>query len=229
MIKSNFNFKTTPCIFRSGNLYQLSAPVSKLIIDGLNLKCHIDLRSPDEIRVYGKPELLIKSGVAWHNFSLEQENSHLRRKARPTFIDYFKYYVELIQMNGDQINKIIKFMLATPYHSYLFSCYAGKDRTGIIILLIMGLLNREKEEVIADYHASKDKLLSQIAFFEKNWLAKKLTMEQYSKRFDCDVRTMEMLFEKIRFEYGGISNYFLKIGVTQKEQNQMQEKFYNYL
>lgn len=228
-LKKPHNYATDPCLWRSSHLQKISHLTVNYLSKKLHIQCHIDLRSEDEVMRQGKPEKLIASGVVWKHFPLIQENHSLRKMKLPTFHDYFNYYMELIHLNKQVIADIINSIFSTPYQRYLLSCQVGKDRTGILICLIMTILDINQHEILEDYHYSKQMLLPNIYLLKQQcWVKKKLTQAEYSSRFQCDKRTITLLFDKIRKEYKTINQFFSIIGIDKNIKNGIKAKFYNY-
>jgi protein-tyrosine phosphatase len=61
-------------------------------------------------------------------------------------------YLDMLVHGGDSVARAIE--LISDGGPALFHCAAGKDRTGVVAAVVLGLLDVSHEEIAADYHAS---------------------------------------------------------------------------
>jgi protein-tyrosine phosphatase len=61
-------------------------------------------------------------------------------------------YLDMLVHGGDSIARAVE--LVAEGAPALFHCAAGKDRTGVVAAVILGLLDVSHDEIAADYHAS---------------------------------------------------------------------------
>lgn len=96
----------------------------------------------------------------------------------------------------------------------LFHCHSGKDRTGVAAMLLLGLLNADKQTIIEDYLLSneycKEKLDEQFKEnddeIKKHPIRKQLLQMQHGVLVDIGVAVYDELINK----YKTIENYFIK-------------------
>lgn len=202
-----------PYLYRSGELIEINGEEVEFITSGLKIKHYIDLRTPNEIIKNGKPEQLIKAGISWVNFPIKDNNHYFRTKNNPNYYDYYDSYKELLIHNKEQYKNIFLYLSSIYQQRCIFSCFAGKDRTGILAILILLLLDFKLEEIVYDYVASGKLLLENISYFENKWTQKGLTKKQYIDRLTPDPRTATLLIEHIKESYGGVKGYLQDIGL----------------
>src|SRR3546814_1714371 len=61
-------------------------------------------------------------------------------------------YLDLLVHGGDAFAQA--FTLVASGSPALFHCAAGKDRTGVVAAMVLGLVGVPHDEITADYHAS---------------------------------------------------------------------------
>jgi protein-tyrosine phosphatase len=61
-------------------------------------------------------------------------------------------YLDMVEESGDVLARVVG--LLADGAPALFHCAAGKDRTGVVAAVVLGLLGVPEEEIAADYHAS---------------------------------------------------------------------------
>ncbi|MFN8771077.1 MAG: tyrosine-protein phosphatase [Neisseriaceae bacterium] len=217
-----------PCIYRSGNIHSINQCSASRITKDLGIECHVDLRSIKEVQEQGYPDIIIENGVKLISYPLADYNNPVRRTKFPTFNDYSNYYYHLIMNNKTKLTEIINFIATSQYKRFLFSCYAGKDRTGIIIILIMLIIGINVDPITYDYALSGKYLTQHIEVFQYNWEKRGLTKEDYIARLTPDKRTITTLITMLLTEFDTIDNFLLNLGISKEIVDNLKKKFYTY-
>lgn len=145
----------TGVLYRSDELQHLSSDDLIHIRDGLRLSTVIDLRSVEELSADGVGPIG-RIGIAHHNvpFSSTQQEGHERRLNASNMGEY---YLDTINRPwfGIALKQAVD-MIADPCnHPLLFHCTAGKDRTGLLSGVILGLLGVSRNDIVYDYALSQ--------------------------------------------------------------------------
>jgi len=142
-----------PGLYRGDGPTGLS-PDGRSRLDALGLAAVIDLRSPVE-RQEAPCDWDGAPGVQYHAVDL---SGGLRRRPGgqlgtdlPTLAHL---YVALLDRCTPELATIFRLMLQAP-GPVLFHCSAGKDRTGVVALLALGLLGASESQIQADYLATR--------------------------------------------------------------------------
>ncbi|MEF2649644.1 tyrosine-protein phosphatase [Collinsella tanakaei] len=138
---------------RSGTLGRLT------LGDREALRCYglrrvIDLRSNFELKHWPDPYAKRpEEGVFYtHIPMLDQLNSSGFRGALPACM--FDVYQSLLDNDASSIRSVME-ALDGPGCS-LFHCRAGKDRTGVVAMLLLGLAGVDDEFIVEDYRVTQD-------------------------------------------------------------------------
>ncbi len=94
-----------------------------------------------------------------------------------------------LQENQAQIVAIVRTMAGAREGGVLFHCHAGRDRTGLIAMLLLGLVGVPAEAIVADYAVS----------------------------FNADPETMAATLRYVDRAYGGVVEYLRAAGLTAGE------------
>lgn len=164
-----------------------------------NLRLVIDLRAPDQINLKSSA-LMDVSGIEHTKCSFK--NGNRTPKYKKDVINIFK---ELLSDYGN-IAKIMRLIIRTD-GAVLFHCTAGKDRTGVIIALLLSLAGVTKEDIVADYSMSYSYIRPIIRDIEK---ATSGLPEWYGITYP---EIMEAVLEYI----GNSFDYLLNCGLTEEE------------
>jgi protein-tyrosine phosphatase len=132
-------------LFRSDALHRLDEPGTAAIA-ALGLRTIVDLRT--QMEVDGAPSAL--DGVTARTAHISLLIGDLQ--ALPLELDGVYRYI--IDACGKTVGEAIKLLCAPDAFPALVHCSAGKDRTGIVIALVLALLGVPDELIGADYSLS---------------------------------------------------------------------------
>ncbi len=110
--------------------------------------------------------------------------------------------------------KALRF-ISTLDAPFMFHCFCGKDRTGILAALILSAAGVDKADIIADYEVSYTYIKD---FIEKEIRENTgLIWEGNYDRFYSKSEHMEHILNYIDRTFGGAIGYFRHIGLTNDE------------
>lgn len=175
-------------IFRS-DIISNESDIDKLCKLGLSLV--IDLRSSYETKKCIDPLSNIPN-VKYLNVPLIFDNDDLK-KIENNKILWHEFYIKTVKSSKDQIKKIFE-SIAEAKGLTVVHCSFGKDRTGIISALILGLCGVKKEDIINNYAVTQELLNDDIS--------------KIPNLFSTD-RGIMIKFLKFMDDQGGIENFLL--------------------
>ncbi len=218
-------------IFRSANPDKISKKDIKKLHE-LNIRTIIDLRAPNETG--RKPKKL--DGIETISLPLDYEKKTRERliplikqkKSQNLIDDLIKsLYVEILDGSVGVFREIADLLLEPSRSPMLIHCQAGKDRTGIIIALIMMALNTDQKSIINDYMASNEALLP---FFKKRLkIRKALSLGFFPAKtvlYAITVRSKDILavIERVTSHYGGIEGYLKASGAGRTDFSELKKR-----
>ena len=170
---------------RSGRLLRADNPVDltdrdvRYLVDDLGLDTVVDLRTVFEVRGDGFGPLAEEPAVAVHHLSLfpeagpdeatepadvlpwqDPERERSRSGARRTYLRY-------LDERPDSVLTALR-LLAHSDGATLVHCAAGKDRTGVVVALALSSVGVPREEIVADYVASAERIEAIMARLAKS-------------------------------------------------------------
>ncbi|MBO3747999.1 tyrosine-protein phosphatase [Streptosporangiaceae bacterium NEAU-GS5] len=154
-------------ILRGDNLQGLSAHDVARLVGEWKLRHVIDLRSDTEVRLEGPGPLTTVPEVTIHHHTLFAESGRNTDSAADTKIDdralpwakaprndaelrVTGYYYGYLRDRPDAVLSALRAM-AIDDGLALVHCAAGKDRTGVVSALALGVAGVTREAIIADY------------------------------------------------------------------------------
>lgn len=198
-------------VFRSDGLERLTADDIILLRDQIRLGHIIDLRSSGELRSEGRGALA-NEPLAFHHLPLFDGNSRSAR-AESAHMTLGRRYFLLSRMAGERIAHVLT-VLSEADGPAVYHCAAGKDRTGVISAILLGVLGVPDAVIVADYAATKDNLDAIVG--------RLLSLEGYRTvladlppdTLHAEPETMVEFLESIRAEYGSMRGYAQQAGVA---------------
>ena len=200
-------------IYRSANLSYIT-PTGKTQLMALKPCLICDLRSDEEVANDPHPEL---GDVNYINFGIATEGDKARRLwlliFRPRKLNTLlpRLYQEVIlEENASALSGALRAVLDEKNLPMLIHCTAGKDRTGVVVALILALLGVPEDKIIADYTQSNHfythyeqvahLLLRRLGFL-------RLNSANLFPILVADPNTMRAVFDYLRDKYGGVAEY----------------------
>lgn len=200
---------------RAGGLNSLTT-AGVQAVRGLGVDCVIDLRSSRERELY--PDTLENdSQVAYvHVPMLDHIQSSFTDENPSAFPDSMEeMYIGLLENDKDCFKKIFETFADPQYKTYIFHCTAGKDRTGLTAMLLLGLAGVSNEDIIEDYSHSQ-RLLGDM----------EIPADLPKYLFDSPPQRMADTIAHLDKNYGGIVPYLTAAGVDSKLQEAVIEKLF---
>ena len=202
-------------ILRSDSLHRLTPEALAAVYD-YGVRTIIDLRLEYELERDPNP------------FATQQLNSPLPRylnvpihdMATDALVDAadstVATYVIILERSKPQIASIIKDVAESLQEGgVLVTCHSGKDRTGIIVALLLSVVGAQREVIAQDYALSE--VLLEPRYQE--WVQEQIKQhgQEPVKPRQAQTRpeTMYAMLDYLDREYGGVESYLRAAGVAQ--------------
>ena len=174
-----------------------------------------------------KQEWLLKNKI---NTIIDLRNSdEVSRKKHPLNINNFSYininlvggkapdkkediplgYMQILE-DYKNMKKVFSTILNAK-GGVIFNCTAGKDRTGIVSMLLLLIANVSDDDIIVDYQVSYTYIRDMVRKVHKN--NPDLPAFLGGSDLECMEETLKMFYKK----YKTIENYMQKIGISKNE------------
>ncbi|MBC3515966.1 tyrosine-protein phosphatase [Neobittarella massiliensis] len=196
---------------RSDSLHNLPES-SKEALYRYGVGCVIDLRSDSEVERH--PCVLDGyKDICYHHISMS-DNMHATAFDPATLPESMSdLYISLLDEHGQAIRRVFEEFIDHRRSCCLFHCTAGKDRTGVIAMLLLKLAGVDDECVEADYAVSEDNLRQLIAGAQEQ-------LDQYhvpAYLFASNPAEMQKTLCHLEETYGGATGYLSHIGFSDDE------------
>ena len=208
-LRTNHNTTTAWKQFiRSDSTDQLSAAGwEKLEEHGV--KTVIDLRDPSERFRSKAPSSVTKIDLPLEdNTDIDFWRQWRRYSSTPL------YYKAFMERNTERIAHIFSTMADVDSGAIVIHCVAGRDRTGLISLLLQGLADVQDEEMIADYELSTTRLQAPIYKHERPYIDRLYNDEKTNSR-----EALHKVLAELK-----AAEYLQRCGVEEKKLNRIRER-----
>lgn len=211
-------------LFRSDALHHMTASDQAYARDTLGIKTVIDLRTPNAIKE-GHETPLGSSLIQFRNIPVPCTPTRiLAGDPSRSLADGY-----LICLGYSDVQQSIVDTLAaiaeTNGAPAVFHCSLGKDRTGLISAMLLGILGVSEADIVADYALSAD-AMTQILDRMRSDPERAAWIESMPPQmFQALPETMEQVLLALNKQYGSIREYVLAHGGDVNLFRQLEEAF----
>lgn len=209
-------------LFRSDGLHRLSAADVTRIRDDLRVGDVVDLRSTSEIDEDGRGPLAAES-VRFHHVPLFDGAVRDRAAETADIATLADRYFLLAEFAQKPIARCLT-VLAEARGPAVYHCAAGKDRTGVISAVLLGVLGVRDDIIVADYTASRENLDAII----ERLLASKGYQDMMAAlppdTMHAEPETMITLLARVREKYGSMRDYARAAGIADATLDQLETR-----
>lgn len=202
---------------RADSLHRLDpSDVTRLHDEGLRLV--IDLRTPQEVASAPNPFAAF-ADVHFANLPLFDDLSP-QAMSRAEVADahpLLTFYLTALETRATAICTVLSTMAELPEGGVLFNCTAGKDRTGIIAALLLGIADVDRDQIIADYALTADLIPDLVEEFLDLSRARGGDVESYARLLESPATAIAATLDHIDQSYGGVTGYLEKIGLPRSD------------
>src|SRR6478609_2472415 len=140
------------------------------VVRALGLRTVVDLRRPEEIAERGAFPV-DDHPVEYHNLSVLDVMWH--DKEAPEFDDDADFlhwaYSDMLASGAATFADALKVLAAPGALPAVFHCAAGKDRTGLLAMLVLGVLGVPEDYIVADYAYTAARMIHARAWYAEHF------------------------------------------------------------
>ena len=223
-------------LLRADNLQDLSpADVAKLVHE-IGVTTVVDLRSSAELESEGPapldavpsvrhahhpvlPELGSATDVVAEALLVRAREDRSRFPDDPTCGHYLGY----LEDRPDQVVAAMR-TIARDHGAALVHCAAGKDRTGVVVALVLTAVGVRPEAVIADYAATSDRVEAILSRLRRSRTYARDLDSQPAIAHLARPETMAAFLQQMRSRYGGVVPWLAEHGFSDDDLHLLRAK-----
>lgn len=234
-------------LIRSDNLQSLSDRDVRLLVDEIGVRTVADLRTGVEVDREGPGPLSRVAEVEVVHLSLfpergqntdvaadddapvilpwedkewrEERSSRVRQGVAAIYLGY-------LSDRADSIVDALRLIAHSPGGT-IVHCAAGKDRTGTVVALTLSEVGVIREEIVADYARTAERIGRVIARLTSSATYARDVQQTSAGAHAPRASTMEELLDGIDSEYGGVSAWLREHGWTDDDSDALHAKLLN--
>lgn len=187
-------------------------------LKNFGLAAVIDLRSHDETAVHQNP-FEKDPQVAYYNIPFSPGAIGDATRAENIQSDDFlaDFYLFLLEQGKDRVKQLFDTISQHQKGTVLFHCTAGKDRTGVLAMLLLGLAGVARYDIGSNYQVSYT-YLRETLFFER------LKGQAVPQLLWSKEEFIYKAYDHLMDAYGGIKAYLAHCGVDEATLQKVREK-----
>lgn len=197
-------------VFRSDSLHLMTDEDNCQVYQTLGVVTLIDLRNSSEAQRDGYSSSLPTTANYQHKPFLEQHGIKTFKPGDDPAARLADIYLWILANSGHLISEALNTLAEEGLLPALFHCTAGKDRTGVLAAIILGILDVDEEQIMADYlltNQTMDRLYPLLRSIPGN-------EERPRASFEAPPKAMEAMLSALANDYGGAQEYALSHGVS---------------
>jgi protein-tyrosine phosphatase len=195
-------------ILRADGLHRLDGEgMEALVAEGVTTV--IDLRHSNELAQQPNP-FAAADNVAYHNVSLFEDLAPTPKPGEDLLLEL---YIRALETRQPAIAQVLTIIADAPTGTVLFHCTAGKDRTGIISALLLGLAGVGPDTIVADYALTAEMIAPMVEEIITNAAARGADVESFRPLLASEPSTMVATIAHIEANHASVGAYVEKIGV----------------
>ena len=208
-------------LVRSDSLSSLTdAGADALVAHGV--RTVVDLRMPAEVDDRPNPFAAPGGhGIAYHNVSFIDPAAEPPTAVATLAEDYGR----MLGQFGPQVAAVVTTIARADAGGVLVHCAAGKDRTGLIVALLLGALGVAPEVVAEDYALTAGNLEAEEARWLEDGPGSREERELTLGRFRARPEVMLEVLDGVDTRYGGAEGYLLEVGVAPEDLDRLRARF----
>lgn len=126
-------------------------------------------------------------------------------------------YVELLELGAPALVEALRRIVAPGGTPALVHCSAGKDRTGVLVALLLGAAGVERATIVADYAATHDRMEAIITALQGAQFFQAMASQVSAFVFGARAETMESFLDVLDHRWGGAAAWFAAHGAAERE------------
>lgn len=199
-------------LYRSATPYFLDPDGAAELTRSTGLSTRIDLRSRMEVDEAPIPHL--GTGVAALHLPLRSGGPWVPAPGRRSVADRVSaHYVRYLEHSRPTVAASLRAVAGAP-GATLVHCTAGKDRTGVVVAVLLLAVGVAPDDIVADYGRTAEELDSMLAQLRSLPTYAERLAALPEEALTAEPATMVRFLERLETTHGAVHGYLAGCGVT---------------
>ena len=206
-------------IYRSGALERMTAADAAWLRDSAGVQTVIDLRHPDEMVGVSQDHGLADRVVPISIFSETQAQADVIAELNGLYGTGISggRYLHYLEVAGERFARAFRLFAEAPSYPVLVHCTAGKDRTGVLLALVMDVAGVSEADIATEYGLSENSIDALIEYLRATGRVLEGTDAEIRARLATPPEKMAEFMRLLRAKYGTAADYLAAQGVSEAE------------
>jgi protein tyrosine/serine phosphatase len=201
-------------LYRSGAPDGMTEADAARLADHFRIACVLDVRHPDEIGAMGVAHGLAHCVI---NLSLFPEDSSQQDLIAELNGLYGtgpspERYLHYLSVGSEKVVEAFRILAEPSTYPVLIHCTAGKDRTGVIVGMLMDILGAQDEDIAHEYELSNAGLERLIEYLRTSGRVLEGTDDEIRARLATPAAHMAGFIRLLRERHGGAEAFLTERG-----------------
>jgi protein-tyrosine phosphatase len=207
-------------VVRSDSLAALTE-AGRAALAGYGVRAVVDLRLPDELARHPNPFASPGDhGIAYTNVSILDPAAGYP----PETLTLAENYLWTLDRFAGYVAEVMAAIANAPSGGVLVHCAAGKDRTGLVSALLLGLVGVPASTIAADYALTAELLRPRDTEWLEHGPGDRAEREALLARFAPTAEVMLEVLDGLDRRYGGVEGYLAAAGVSPADLARLRER-----
>jgi protein tyrosine/serine phosphatase len=197
-------------LYRADSLHRLTA-ADLARLSSLGMRTVIDLRTSNEVEKGRLPADF--DVVAWHHVPvidvLPPRDSY---DTWSSPAEAARQYLAMFEGASSSVAAFLGLICDEESYPLVYHCFAGKDRTGVLTALVLGLLGVADQDIAADYALSTLAMQHLLEWLQEQYGDSSELQSSAPAILSADPATMAAFLEQFRAGHGSFEAYAQELG-----------------
>ncbi len=203
-------------LFRSGELHHMTRRDITRLKEEIKLTSVIDLRGSVQQELLGVGPLN-EIGVKYYSIPLSIITDRVNDRGKELFRDFSnsgEVYLYRVRNKeyGRRIVNALEIIADPENHPLVFHCNAGKDRSGILAAIVLGVLDVADEDIIEDYTLTAPYMKEFISRWNNDPRTAEVHKNLPEYQLKASLESMALFLSTLNKEYGSVRGYVMAQG-----------------
>lgn len=196
----------TGLLFRSDSLSYMSDEDVRHVTEVLGLRSVVDLRGIGEVERFTHGPLGSQGVQVSHVPIIDETRRPPDGWDGDDDRTIDSLYLIMLERFGHRFAEVLRILADPERQPLVFHCAAGKDRTGLVAMLVLGLLGVDRDVIAADYALTHERMPVLLERHQAR-AANGAVVEVAEQHFQVDEAAMRSVVDHLVMSYGSVEGY----------------------